>query len=107
MRVLLLDDSDDAGDTLQPALTHLRDFSPVDICVAVLHHKSISTVVPDYYAKNITQWRWITYPWAITEDLLGPVKKMRPAPVASDDALVISSRDELKGTRIGCPGSRR
>ena len=93
MSVLLVDDVDDSGDTLQLALTHLQGFQPAIIRVAVLHHKTASSVVPDYYAEQVTHWRWITYPWAITEDILGLVRKMRPTPAGIDDAIKRISQD--------------
>jgi len=93
MAVLLVDDIDDSGDTLQLALDHLRGFNPAEIRIAVLHHKIISSVVPDYFAKKITHWRWITYPWAITEDLLGLVKKMQPAPTTVDETIARVAQD--------------
>lgn len=53
MKVLLVDDIDDTGDTLQVALNYLASFNPVEIKIAVLHHKVISSLVPDYYAKKL------------------------------------------------------
>jgi hypoxanthine phosphoribosyltransferase len=32
--------------------------------------------VPDYYAKKIVKWRWIIYPWAAYEDLVGFTEKI-------------------------------
>jgi hypoxanthine phosphoribosyltransferase len=93
MSVLLVDDVDDTGDTLQLALTHLHNFSPAVIRVAVLHHKTVSSVVPDYYAEKVTDWRWITYPWAITEDILGLVRKMQPTPASIDAAILRMAQD--------------
>lgn len=93
MSVLLVDDVDDTGDTLQLALAHLHEFHPATVRVAVLHHKIISTVVPDYFAVKVSRWRWITYPWAITEDMLGLVRKMRPVPVSVDDAILHLAQD--------------
>lgn len=78
--ILLVDDIDDTGDTLEVALGYLHDFKPGQIKTAVLHHKVISSLVPDYYAKKIIQWRWITYPWAIIEDVLGFVSRLQPVP---------------------------
>ena len=87
MKVLLVDDVDDTGDTLQLALAHINTFNPADVKVAVLHHKLVSTVVPDFYAQKITRWRWLTYPWAVTEDLQGFIKKMQPLPDSVEEAL--------------------
>jgi len=86
--VLLVDDVDDTGDTLHLALAHLHSFNPAGVRVAVLHHKIISSVIPDYFAVKVSQWHWITYPWAVTEDVLGLVKKMQPAPVSMEDAIL-------------------
>lgn len=93
MAVLLVDDIDDTGDTLQLALAHLRGFNPAEIRVAVLHHKIISRITPDYYARKITHWRWVTYPWAITEDLLGLVRKMCPPPADVEEAIARIAHD--------------
>ena len=87
MKVLLVDDNNDSGDTLQEALKYLESFNPTEIKVAVLHHKDTSTLVPDYYAQKIIHWRWITYPWAITEDILGFIKKIQPQPSTIDEAI--------------------
>jgi hypoxanthine phosphoribosyltransferase len=87
MNVLLVDDIDDTGDTLQLALNYLKRMQPKDIKVAVLHHKVISSLVPDYYAQKIVRWRWITYPWAIVEDVLGFVRKLQPPPSSIDEAI--------------------
>lgn len=87
MKVLLVDDIDDTGDTLQLALEYLKSMGPNEIRIAVLHHKVISTLTPDYFAKKIIRWRWITYPWAIVEDVLGFVKKMQPQPATVEQAI--------------------
>jgi hypoxanthine phosphoribosyltransferase len=80
MDILLVDDVDDTGETLQLALEHIQNFNPARIKVAVLHHKKISTITPDYYAQKIVKWRWITYPWAIVEDVQGFIKHLDPEP---------------------------
>lgn len=85
--VLLVDDVDDTGDTLQLALNHLYPFEPAVLRVAVLHHKTVSRIIPQYYAEEVKHWRWITYPWAITEDVLALVKKMRPVPATINEAI--------------------
>ena len=80
MKVLLVDDVDDTGDTLNLALEHLESFQPEIIKTAVLHHKVVATSIPDYYAVTVRKWRWIIYPWAITEDITGFISKMKPKP---------------------------
>lgn len=36
-----------------------------------MQHKIVSPIVPDFYAEAITEWRWVIYPWAAHEDLVG------------------------------------
>lgn len=80
MQVLLVDDVTDTGDTFRLALEHVRSFAPQAVKTAVIHHKAISELVPDYYATIIRKWRWIIYPWAVTEDIAGFISKMSPPP---------------------------
>lgn len=90
--VLLVDDVDDSGETLQLALTHLHSFHPAMIRSAVLHHKTVSSVVPEYFAEEIIQWRWITYPWAITEDVLSLISKAQPMPESIEEAILYMAK---------------
>jgi hypoxanthine phosphoribosyltransferase len=93
MKILLVDDIDDTGDTLQLAQDYLNGLNPKEIKVAVLHHKIISTLTPDFFAQKIIRWRWITYPWAIVEDVLGFVKKMQPQPSTIEQAIERTAQD--------------
>jgi len=93
MNVLLIDDIDDTGDTLKLAQDYLKGLNPQEIKVAVLHHKIISTLTPDFFAQKIIRWRWITYPWAIVEDVLGFVKKMQPQPSTIEQAIERIAQD--------------
>ena len=69
-RVLLVDDISDSGDTFDAAFAELdKRGEPLSIRTAVLHYKQVSRHTPDYYAKRIVKWRWVTYPWALVEDL--------------------------------------
>jgi len=93
MNVLLIDDIDDSSETLQLAQDYLKGLNPKEIKVAVLHHKIISTLTPDFFAQKIIRWRWITYPWAIVEDVLGFVKKMQPQPSTIEQAIERTVQD--------------
>ncbi len=85
-RVLLVDDVTDSGETFHLASRHLRERGePAELKTAVLHHKSVSDFAPDYYAEEVTAWRWIVYPWALIEDLGGFLKAM-PSPPESPEA---------------------
>ena len=80
-RVLLVDDVSDTGDTFRVATEHLRERStPAEIRTAVLHHKVVSSFVPDFYAAKVVKWRWIIYPWAMVEDLTAFIQAMAPLP---------------------------
>jgi hypoxanthine phosphoribosyltransferase len=80
-RVLLVDDVSDSGDTFSVALAHLKGCgAPARLATAVLHHKATSSFEPDYYAKRLVKWRWITYPWALVEDLSALASRIRPPP---------------------------
>ena len=86
-RVLLVDDVSDSGDTLDVALDHLRNCSGLgEIRTAVLHHKVTSSYTPDYFAHKVVSWRWIIYPWAVTEDLQTLIGGMSPRPGTAEEA---------------------
>lgn len=79
--VLLVDDVTDSGETFHVASQHLRQRGePAELKTAVLHHKSVSGFVPDYYAEEVSTWRWIVYPWALMEDLGSFLQEMVPPP---------------------------
>lgn len=93
-RVLLIDDVSDSGDTFEVALRHLRERGePAELRTAVLHHKLVSTYTPDFFAEVVREWRWITYPWAVMEDLRSLLRDMDPPP-ASIDAFARRLREE-------------
>lgn len=80
-RVLLVDDISDSGGTFDVAIDHVRGHGPpAELRTAVLHHKTSSSYVPDYYPAKIVKWRWIVYPWAIAEDLGVLLQGMEPRP---------------------------
>lgn len=81
LRVLLVDDVSDSGDTFSVALQHVQSRGQAaSIKTAVLHHKTVSKFTPDLYAEALTQWRWLIYPWAVTEDIASFVADMVPLP---------------------------
>lgn len=84
-RVLLVDDVNDTGDSLQAALRHLHERGvPAALRTAVLHHKSVSAFEPDFYAEEVREWRWIIYPWALMEDLRSLLGGMEPASATTE-----------------------
>ena len=98
-RVLLVDDVSDTGDTFKVAVEHIREIiHPLEIKSAALHHKTVSSFQPDYYAKKVVQWRWIIYPWALVEDISGFVEAMTPPPKNSEEIIIRLQREH--GIRI-------
>jgi hypoxanthine phosphoribosyltransferase len=85
--VLLVDDVSDTGDTLELARNHLAEHGAETIRIAVLHHKQTSTVEPDYFAHRVIKWRWIIYPWAVTEDVTGFIERMPHRPADAGEAV--------------------
>lgn len=84
-RVLLVDDVSDSGDTFTVAMQHLCETgTPAELKTAVLHHKAVSHFVPDFYAEVVQEWRWISYPWAVMEDLRSFLRDMVPAPESAE-----------------------
>jgi hypoxanthine phosphoribosyltransferase len=79
-RVLLVDDVNDSGDTLDVAMQHLLSFQPREVRIAVMHHKTSTHFNVDYQAKTIIKWRWLIYPWAMVEDISDFIKRMTPPP---------------------------
>ena len=70
-RVLIVDDVSDTGDTFDVSIAHIAAFQPRDVKTAVLHHKTVSHYIPDFFAQKVVRWRWFIYPWAVLEDLSG------------------------------------
>jgi len=35
---------------------------------ATMHHKTVSSFVPDFYGERMEEWKWVIYPWSFYED---------------------------------------
>ena len=84
--VLVVDDVNDTGETLEVAVHHLKEFSPKGVRVAVLNQKISSGFSPDYFAHKIIKWRWLIYPWAVMEDIGGLLARMDSQPSTAEKA---------------------
>ncbi len=93
LKVLVVDDITDTGDTVEVALQHIREFDPAEVKVAVLQHKKQSMLRPDFYAKKLIKWRWIIYPWAVIEDIGGFLRAMPELPATVEAANRIFKAD--------------
>jgi hypoxanthine phosphoribosyltransferase len=76
LRVLIVDDVTDTGDTLTTTAAYVISLGPREVRTAVLQHKGTSRFTPDYIAEYVTEWSWIIYPWAVHEDLVGFVERV-------------------------------
>jgi len=90
MRVLIVDDVCDTGETYRVALEHMAGFAPADVRTAALQHKVEACFVPDFIGHEIQHWRWLIFPWAITEDVIGFVERMTDRPSS-----IVSLRERL------------
>jgi hypoxanthine phosphoribosyltransferase len=69
--VIIIDDITDTGDTLKAAIDYISSLGAHKVKTGVMQHKTTSSVVPDFYAEILEDWKWIIYPWAAHEDLVG------------------------------------
>ena len=92
LRVLVVDDVNDTGDTLEAATQHLQAFQPGEIRTAVMHHKAVTRFDADYSAGKIVKWRWLIYPWAVNEDVSAFLERLTPAPESLEDAQQLLAR---------------
>ena len=92
LRVLVVDDVNDTGDTLEAATQHLQAFQPGEIRTAVMHHKAVTHFDADYSAGKIVKWRWLIYPWAVNEDVSAFLERLMPAPESLEDAQQLLAR---------------
>jgi hypoxanthine phosphoribosyltransferase len=90
LRILLVDDVNDSGDSLEVAVSYLQGLHPGEIRTAVMHQKTSTHFPIDYYAKKIVKWRWLIYPWAVHEDISGFLRRSSSSPES-----VIQAREFL------------
>lgn len=96
-RVLVVDDLSDTGETFEAAVRHLAERGAADVRTAALHHKAQSRFEPDYYARCVRKWRWMSYPWARLEDVGALIRGLEaPWGEAADIAARLQSRHGLK-----------
>jgi len=69
--VLVVDEVVDTGATLSKVVRIVKSLGASSVRTAVLHYKSTSAFVPDYYVERVEKWVWIFYPWSFSETLFG------------------------------------
>lgn len=75
-KILLVDDLTDTGESIELAIEHLKELNAKEVKTATLLHKTQSSSNPDFYAKKVEKWKWITFPWNLNEDLSNLVGKI-------------------------------
>ncbi len=68
-KTLVVDEVVDTGATMSKVVRLLKDLGASEIKTAVLHYKTTSSLVPDYYVEKVEKWVWIFYPWSLSETL--------------------------------------
>ncbi|MGC8954014.1 phosphoribosyltransferase [Desulfurococcus amylolyticus] len=78
MKVLVVDDIVDTGETLRLARDYIRDnWSPLEVKTAALQWISpVAKYKPDYYYLEVKEWIWFQYPWTRLEDTYQFIKRM-------------------------------
>lgn len=86
LNLLIVDDVNDSGDTLAAVVRYIKTLAPRSVRTAVLHEKTVTAYPVDYFAKRVTKWRWIVYPWALIEDVTTFVRALQPLPLSASEA---------------------
>jgi len=68
--VLIVDDVNDSGKTLKAAVDHVKTQEASGIKTAVLHEKDNTSLKADFAGEYLSEWKWLIYQWAVTEDLI-------------------------------------
>ncbi len=68
-KVLIVDDITDTGESIRVAKDYVQSLGPAEIRTAVLKHIFHSKFVPDFYADELKEWKWIIFPWCFVEDV--------------------------------------
>lgn len=83
-RILVVDDVADTGDTYAVLMEYLMEKEPLEVRTAVLQYKTCSTFVPGYWGEKQERWKWIIYPWAVYEDLVGFIGRVLEHPMTHE-----------------------
>jgi hypoxanthine phosphoribosyltransferase len=74
-KVLIVDEVDDTGKTLELVKEYLTEQGATAIRIATIYYKPWSTVKPDYFEKETDSW--IVFPWETKETIRKIMKKCR------------------------------
>ncbi len=85
--ILIVDDVNDSGKTLKAAYEHIITFEPESVKTAVLHEKADTIFDAHYLGEKQSEWKWLIYQWAVTEDLLEFLDKNNMIQTDEDEAI--------------------
>lgn len=74
-RILLFDDVDDSGESMEFSINYLIKFKPSFIKTATLFHKPHSKIIPDFYGSITSSW--IIFPHERREAISGLANKWK------------------------------
>ena len=94
--VLVVDDVADTGETVEIVAQHVREKKAKEVRTAVIDFKHTSKFVPDYYAREMSEWAWIVYPWSLYEDVKDLIVKLEEEGNAEEIARKLEERFNLK-----------
>ena len=75
LRVLIVDDVADSGQSLLKAKTHVEEKGASEVRTATLHYKPWSIIKPDYYVDETEDW--VVYPWEVAETVRDLYSKLK------------------------------
>ena len=75
MKVLVVDDLADTGESLKLVNSHLKNQGASEVKIATIYYKPWSITVPHYYQKETRCW--IVFPWEQKETVKKTVEKFR------------------------------
>jgi hypoxanthine phosphoribosyltransferase len=84
MKVLVVDDLADSGESLKVVIAHLKKLGAQEIRVATIYYKPWSIVVPHYYEKQTRNW--IVFPWEQKETARKILKTIKSKGGTAKDA---------------------
>jgi len=94
-RILIVDEVVDTGESMDVAFKHVEEIGkPKEIRTAVLHYKTRSKHIPNYYVIKVEEWKWIVYPWSVHEDVRDLLKKLGDLNSFSVEAAVKALREK-------------
>ncbi len=98
MKVLLVDDIVDTGDSMILAKKFIEEnWHPRELRLAALQWiSSVAKIKPDYYAIEVREWVWFQYPWTRLEDVTQFIKRMMIETCRESGKKVWSYEDVLR-----------